>query len=76
MLHGGPGGATALSRAVQLLDKAEAYAPLPGLPRPPRSFHRKCDRKVFESVWAGPAAPARPYPQEALAAPAAPRAGK
>lgn len=40
--------ATGLARAVQLLDKAEAYAPLPGLPPPPLSF----DRKVFESVWA------------------------
>lgn len=37
-----------LARAVQLLDKAETYAPLPDLPPPSLSF----DRRVFASVWA------------------------
>ncbi|WP_264212846.1 alpha/beta fold hydrolase [Leisingera thetidis] len=45
---GGMDTAAGLARALQLLDKAEAYALLPDLPRPPLCF----DRGIFGSVWA------------------------
>ncbi|QDI75131.1 MULTISPECIES: alpha/beta fold hydrolase [Leisingera] len=49
-LLGGSGMQTpaGLARAVQLLDQAEACAPLPDLPPPQISF----DRGIFQSVWA------------------------
>ncbi|MFW8634447.1 alpha/beta fold hydrolase [Cribrihabitans pelagius] len=46
----GPGMETAdgLARALHLLEKADAFAPLPDLPRPALSF----DRRIFAAVWA------------------------